>query len=109
MKRATVRLCRFHSHLINNRTMSTNLTVRENLPLPDFNFPLSPIPRNNPLGQGCHVKTAAALIIGYDEMPWEYLILMELSEDSDEILNGKTLDSNSNYFAKFCFERGINL
>lgn len=27
----------------------------------------------------------------------------------DEILNGKTLDKNSNYFAKYCFERGIEL
>ncbi|KAH8833883.1 putative molybdopterin binding domain-containing protein, partial [Flagelloscypha sp. PMI_526] len=28
---------------------------------------------------------------------------------SDEILNGKTLDRNSHCFAKFCFERGIEL
>ena len=28
---------------------------------------------------------------------------------SDEILNGKTLDRNSNYFARFCFENGIDL
>ena len=28
---------------------------------------------------------------------------------SDEILNGKTHDKNSNYFAKFCFEQGIEL
>ena len=27
----------------------------------------------------------------------------------DEILNGKTLDRNSNYFARFCFENGIDL
>ncbi|KAI9827177.1 MAG: hypothetical protein M1832_005313 [Thelocarpon impressellum] len=27
----------------------------------------------------------------------------------DEILNGKTVDSNSAYFAKFCFSLGINL
>ncbi|MCJ1413602.1 hypothetical protein MMC19_007724 [Ptychographa xylographoides] len=37
------------------------------------------------------IHTAAALIIG------------------DEILNGKTTDSNSAYFAKFCFSLGINL
>jgi len=37
------------------------------------------------------IHTAAALIIG------------------DEILNGKTVDSNSAYFAKFCFKLGINL
>ncbi|KAH7883066.1 MoaB/Mog domain-containing protein [Phlebopus sp. FC_14] len=53
-------------------------------------FPVSPVP-NNPLGQDRHIKTAAALIIG------------------DEILNGKTLDRNSNYFARFCFELGIDL
>ena len=28
---------------------------------------------------------------------------------SDEILNGKTLDRNSNYFARFCFENGVEL
>ncbi|KAH7928809.1 Molybdopterin binding protein [Leucogyrophana mollusca] len=56
----------------------------------DFNFSVSPIPKN-PLGEGRHIKTAAALIIG------------------DEILNGKTLDRNSNYFARFCFEQGIEL
>ncbi|QRV98962.1 molybdopterin-binding domain protein [Ceratobasidium sp. AG-Ba] len=27
----------------------------------------------------------------------------------DEILNGKTHDTNSNYLAKFCFERGVSL
>ena len=27
----------------------------------------------------------------------------------DEILNGKTLDKNSNYFARYCFENGIDL
>ncbi|MCJ1316133.1 hypothetical protein MMC15_001453 [Xylographa vitiligo] len=37
------------------------------------------------------IHTAAALIIG------------------DEILNGKTVDSNSAYFAKLCFSLGINL
>ncbi|MCJ1249751.1 hypothetical protein MMC30_006977 [Trapelia coarctata] len=39
----------------------------------------------------CTIHTAAALIIG------------------DEILNGKTVDTNSAYFAKFCFQLGINL
>ncbi|KAI0772958.1 Molybdopterin binding protein [Trametes elegans] len=57
---------------------------------PKWNFPLSPVPEN-PLGEGRYIKTAAALIIG------------------DEILNGKTLDRNSNYFARFCFEHGIEL
>nr|VWO98604.1 BHLH domain-containing protein [Ganoderma boninense] len=58
--------------------------------LPKFNFELSPVPAN-PLGEGRYIKTAAALVIG------------------DEILNGKTLDRNSNYFARFCFEHGIDL
>ncbi|PFH50841.1 hypothetical protein AMATHDRAFT_60323 [Amanita thiersii Skay4041] len=53
-------------------------------------FPTSPIPPN-PLGEGNYIRTAAALIIG------------------DEILNGKTLDRNSNFFARYCFEHGIAL
>ncbi|KAG2124797.1 MoaB/Mog domain-containing protein [Suillus clintonianus] len=57
---------------------------------PVINFPNSPIPKN-PLGEGRYIKTAAALIIG------------------DEILNGNILDRNSNYFARFCFENGIEL
>ncbi|KAI0705472.1 MoaB/Mog domain-containing protein [Earliella scabrosa] len=58
--------------------------------LPQLNFPVSPVPPN-PLGEGRYIKTAAALVIG------------------DEILNGKTLDRNSNYFARLCFENGIEL
>ncbi|KAG9121705.1 hypothetical protein FRC07_002238 [Ceratobasidium sp. 392] len=54
-------------------------------------LPVSPIPTDPSLGEGKKIKTAACLIIG------------------DEILNGKTHDSNSNYFAKFCFERGVAL
>ncbi|SPO31879.1 related to 3^-phosphoadenosine 5^-phosphosulfate sulfotransferase (PAPS reductase)/FAD synthetase and related enzymes [Ustilago trichophora] len=54
-------------------------------PLPDFSV-------CNPLGApDRYVSTAACLIIG------------------DEVLNGKTKDSNSNYFAKFCFDLGIDL
>ncbi|EPQ27734.1 uncharacterized protein PFL1_04871 [Pseudozyma flocculosa PF-1] len=53
-------------------------------------FAKSPVPAN-PLGPNTYVKTAACLIIG------------------DEVLNGKTKDSNSNYFAKFCFTLGIDL
>jgi len=30
-------------------------------------------------------------------------------ESRDEILNGKTLDRNSHYFAQYCFEHGIDL
>ncbi|KAI0080398.1 Molybdopterin binding protein [Panus rudis PR-1116 ss-1] len=55
-----------------------------------FNFPLTEVPPN-PLGEGRYIRSAAALIIG------------------DEILNGKTLDRNSNYFARYCFEYGIDL
>ncbi|CAO1634962.1 unnamed protein product [Sympodiomycopsis kandeliae] len=46
---------------------------------------------NEPLGPGKFVNTAGCIIIG------------------DEVLNGKTKDSNSNYFAKFCFNLGIEL
>jgi len=53
-------------------------------------FSVSSVPKN-PLGEGRYIRTAAALIIG------------------DEILNGKTHDMNSNYFAKYCFEHGIDL
>ncbi|KAF9029569.1 Molybdopterin binding protein [Hymenopellis radicata] len=60
------------------------------LPRQDSGFSLSPIPRN-PLGEGKCIRTAAALIIG------------------DEILNGKTLEQNSHYFAKYCFEHGVQL
>lgn len=53
-------------------------------------FERSPVPKN-PLGEGKYVSTAGCLIIG------------------DEVLNGKTRDSNSNYFAKWCFDRGIEV
>ncbi|KAG8959893.1 hypothetical protein FRC03_007337 [Tulasnella sp. 419] len=55
-------------------------------------FSLSPVESHkNPLGEGKFIKTAAALVIG------------------DEILNGKTMDTNSHFFAKYCFELGIEL
>lgn len=53
-------------------------------------FPVSPIPAN-PLGEGKSIRTAAALIIG------------------DEILNGKTQDTNSHAFAQYCFQYGVDL
>jgi len=59
-------------------------------PIPKVTFPISEIPKN-PLGDGNYIRTAAALIIG------------------DEILNGKTLDRNSHYFAQYCFEHGVDL
>ncbi|EED78209.1 predicted protein [Postia placenta Mad-698-R] len=72
-------------------TTSTRLSAGAPTEAPtEWNFPVSPVPAN-PLGEGKYIKTAAALIIG------------------DEILNGKTLDKNSNYFARFCFENGIDL
>ncbi|KAJ2925310.1 hypothetical protein H1R20_g11759, partial [Candolleomyces eurysporus] len=91
------------------------------------NFPVSPVPPN-PLGEGRHIKTAAALIIG-----WVHTyVIQALSNinhclplfsilnasgygrrwdgvDRDEILNGKTMDSNSHVFAHFCFQHGIDL
>ncbi|EGO01312.1 hypothetical protein SERLA73DRAFT_50770 [Serpula lacrymans var. lacrymans S7.3] len=57
----------------------------------DYDFPLSHVPTHPRGSTRGHIRTAAALIIG------------------DEILNGKTLDRNSNYFARFCFEQGIAL
>ncbi|KAL7424886.1 hypothetical protein Q5752_000572 [Cryptotrichosporon argae] len=45
----------------------------------------------NPLGEGMFIRTAGCLIIG------------------DEVLNGKTKDTNSNFFAQFCFDLGIEL
>ncbi|GAA5913389.1 flavin adenine dinucleotide pyrophosphatase [Sporobolomyces salmoneus] len=49
-------------------------------------FPLSEVPKNMP-----QVQTAGLIIIG------------------DEVLNGKTRDTNSNFFAKMCFDLGIEL
>ncbi|TFK89524.1 Molybdopterin binding protein [Polyporus arcularius HHB13444] len=69
---------------------STSTSPPKEQEMPQFNFPVSPVPEN-PLGEGRYIRTAAALMIG------------------DEILNGKTLDRNSNYFARFCFENGIEL
>ncbi|CAG8551854.1 40343_t:CDS:2 [Gigaspora margarita] len=51
-------------------------------------FPTTPI---SELEDRSFPKTSACLIIG------------------DEILNGKTIDSNSRFFVKFCFDRGIYL
>ncbi|KAI9464037.1 Molybdopterin binding protein [Lactarius psammicola] len=78
-------------------TTSNSSTTSSKVPTPTgafsssgIRFELSPLP-SNPLGEGRWIKTAGALIIG------------------DEVLNGKTLDRNSNYFARYCFENGIEL
>ena len=77
--------------------------------LPKFNFELSPVPAN-PLGEGRYIKTAAALVIGCVRhlFRWWKLITNGRAR-RDEILNGKTLDRNSNYFARYCFEQGVEL
>ncbi|CAG8794453.1 8267_t:CDS:2, partial [Racocetra persica] len=50
-----------------------------------------PITPNSELQHRPFPKTAACLVIG------------------DEILNGKTVDTNSGFFAKYCFNLGIDL
>ncbi|GAA5836901.1 hypothetical protein JCM11251_005818 [Rhodosporidiobolus azoricus] len=50
-------------------------------------FPISPVPK---FEEGKFLKTAGCLIIG------------------DEVLNGKTRDSNSNFFAKMLFDIGVD-
>lgn len=79
--------------------------------LPSLNFEVSPVPKN-PLGEGRWIKTAACLIIGcvvFFLARFIAVLMTELNHGSDEILNGKTHDKNSNYFAKFCFEQGVEL
>jgi hypothetical protein len=74
-----------------------------------MDFLVSQIP-NNPLGEGQYIRTAAALIIGYVcACSGEACTAKAMAKYRDEILNGNTLDRNSNYFARFCFENGIEL
>ncbi|KAK6908785.1 molybdopterin binding domain-containing protein [Kwoniella mangroviensis CBS 8886] len=54
-------------------------------------LPTDPSTVANPLGEGKYIQTAGCIIIG------------------DEVLNGKTKDTNSNFFAQFCFDLGIEL
>jgi len=54
-------------------------------------FANSPLPSQTSTAKIPTIRTAGCLIIG------------------DEILNGKTIDTNSAYFAKYCFELGIDL
>jgi len=87
------------------KTMVVATTVPR---LTELSFPVTPVPRN-PLGEGKYIRTAAALIIGY--------VLAEIltrqsqlsNPNSDEILNGKVQDKNTQYFASFCFQQGIDL
>nr|GAT48611.1 predicted protein [Mycena chlorophos] len=78
-------------------TRGTRLALRRMSEMPDPakppspRFSVSPVPTHNVLGPGQHIRTAAALIIG------------------DEILNGKTHDTNSHFFAKWTFAHGIQL
>ena len=76
--------------------------------LTELTFPITPVPEN-PLGEGKFIRTAAALIIGYvhTESPVSSRRLKD--PNSDEILNGKVLDKNTQYFATFCFQQGIDL
>lgn len=53
--------------------------------------PTSPSSVADPLGKGKYIQTAGCIIIG------------------DEVLNGKTKDTNSNFFAQYCFDLGIEL
>jgi len=67
-----------------NITRSFTMSAQAAGPAPTW--PRSPVPNDRP-----RVKTAACLIIG------------------DEVLNGKTKDSNSNFMAKKLFDLGIDL
>ncbi|KAG7095806.1 hypothetical protein E1B28_006506 [Marasmius oreades] len=53
-------------------------------------FEVTPVPKTL-LEKTKPIRTAACLVIG------------------DEILNGKTMEKNSHYFAKYCFDFGIDL
>ncbi|OXC84411.1 molybdopterin binding domain-containing protein [Cryptococcus neoformans] len=63
------------------RTMSTEAPI----------VPTSPSSVADPLGKGKYIQTAGCIIVG------------------DEVLNGKTKDMNSNFFAQYCFDLGIEL
>ncbi|KAH8921861.1 Molybdopterin binding protein, partial [Atractiella rhizophila] len=75
-----------HSSL---RQLSSTKTMPEEV---KYNWPLSAVAAHNaPLGKGKWIETAACLIIG------------------DEVLNGKTRDTNGNFLAKHLFDLGIQL
>lgn len=67
MHKAAARLCSLHSHLsaVNSIRPALRKMSSKTPPPPEFNFPLSEVPKRNPLGQeGRYIKTAAALVIG---------------------------------------------
>lgn len=132
---ATRRLLSLSSHLVrptnstatlrrarsnpNPKQMSTLSASAPPPPFPTevtFNFELSKNPKNT-LGEGKCIRTAAALIIGYVHVGYppntyrtnKLMWCTYVRAGRDEILNGKTLDRNSNYFARYCFEQGIEL
>lgn len=70
-------------------------------------FSISAVPRN--WAEGNYIRTAGALIIGYVSRLSVHPANVFSVIDRDEILNGKTLDSNSHFFAKYCFEHGVDL
>jgi hypothetical protein len=100
-------------------TTDARTTSAYSAPSSAVHFELSPVPPN-PLGEGRWIKTAAALVIGCvvflegvrsfhgNNSLKDSLVLLSLGQ-RDEILNGKTLDRNSHYFARYCFENGIEL
>ena len=76
--------------------------------LTELSFPITPAPKN-PLGEGNYIRTAAALIIGC-VLVGTLLRQRRLNgPNSDEILNGKVVDKNTQYLATFCFQQGIDL
>ena len=90
------------------RSLKTMVAAATAPRLTELSFPITPVPKN-PLGEGKYIRTAAALIIGY--VPTDPLVSRGWLNDSnsDEILNGKVLDKNTQYFATFCFQQGIDL
>ena len=97
-----------HPAAISSASFKTMVAVTTVPRLTELTFPITPVPKN-PLGEGKYIRTAAALIIGcvpsQSRPPGGWLN----DPNSDEILNGKVLDKNTQYFATFCFQQGIDL
>lgn len=75
---------------------------------PNPSFQVSPIPKQSSV-EGRYIRTAAALIIGCARPFHSITCLPHNKLFRDEILNGKTLDRNSHFFARYCFEQGVEL